>query len=251
MFSPTTTRIRKLAQIFPKRISELEKILSGPTNIYIDLANVLPWQNRLRWHFHLERILQLFRSFDSVKKVKLYAGTLVGNQKSEDAIRNAEAWGYDVHTKDVKIIPLSIDASSIAPNSPALLQQFIRKALLEKLDLVAVEFLNQRLADLNRQGITKIEDKKCNFDVEIGRDMLRDYDRNGIETFILWSKDSDFADPVNQLLADGKHVFQFATARGIPPEIKAPLYDVRKIREFICWSRELPTDVRERLDKMP
>jgi len=40
--------------------------------------------------------------------------------------------------------------------------------------------------------------------------MLIDYGKNGIENFILWSGDSDFADPVRQLLSDGKKVVLFA-----------------------------------------
>jgi uncharacterized LabA/DUF88 family protein len=109
----------------------------------------------------------------------------------------------------------------------------------------SIEYLNRQLGELNKQGIKSIEDLKCNFDVEIGREMLRDYDKNGIENFALFSGDSDFAGPVKQLLDDGKKVVLFATARRIAAELNdlqnngLIIYDVQKIRNFICWKREI------------
>lgn len=90
-----------------------------------------------------------------------------------------------------------------------------------------------------------MEDRKCNFDVEIGRDMLIDYAEHGIENFVLWSGDSDFADPLNQLLDDGKKVFIFATARKVASELNDLvqkglfIYEIQKIRNLICWKREI------------
>ena len=114
---------------------------------------------------------------------------------------------------------LSIDVSSIPANSPDILKNFIRPPLLKNLNLAAIEFLNQELEKLNRNGKWFLEDRKCNFDVEIGRDMLIDDEQNRIESFVLWSGDSDFADPVRQLLHDGKKVFLFATARRVSAEL--------------------------------
>ncbi len=104
---------------------------------------------------------------------------------------------------------------------------------------------NRQLKELNSQGIFYIEDRKCNFDVEIGRDMLVDYDKNGIEHFILWSGDSDFASSIEQLLLDGKKVYIFATARKVASELNdlahkgLTIFDIQKIRNFICWIREI------------
>jgi len=251
MFNPKTDRIKILAEIFPDRIVELEKILSNKTCVYIDLSNAIHWQDKLNWHLHLRRIKQLFDSFDTVKRVRFYVGTLVGNEKSADAIEEYKQWGYDVKTKPVKIMSISIDTTSIALNSPALLQRFVRKALLEKFNLETIEFLNQKLTELNKQGILYIEDEKCNFDVEIGRHMLSDIEKNGIENFILWSTDSDFVDPIGQILSEGKKAFIFATAGRVSSELddlKVPVFEVKKIKEFICWPRELPEEIRKRLE---
>ena len=104
-----------------------------------------------------------------------------------------------------------------------------------------IEYLNARLRELNNQGIKYLEDKKCNFDVEIGRDMLLDYSQKKADNFILWSGDSDFADPVSQLLKDGKKVVIYSTARRVSKELAetgAKIFDIQKIRNQICWPRE-------------
>ena len=160
MFTPKTERIKKLAALFPDVITELEAIFGGPTVVYIDLSNIIHWQDRLGWHFHFHRVKQLFDSFDTVKAVRLYAGTLAGNKKSEDAIPEYQGYGYDVHTKPVKIMHFSIDMSSVAPNSPALLERFIRKTLLERLNLGTIEFLNQQSETYGVATSERLKDEK-------------------------------------------------------------------------------------------
>ncbi len=98
-----------------------------------------------------------------------------------------------------------------------------------------------------------IEDKKCNFDVEIGTDMLRDFDKDNLDSFILWSGDSDFVDPINQLVSDGKKVFIFSTVRKISSElndIKVPIFELKKIKEFICWPKELSQSIKDKVDSI-
>ena len=138
-----------------------------------------------------------------------------------------------------------IDYTSIKPDSPALLGKFIRKCLLKKYDLETIEYLNKKFKELNDKGQMYIEDRKCNFDVEIGRDMLLDFERNIADTFVLWSGDSDFFDPIYQLLKDGKNVVLVATAGKVSKELnelKAEglfIFDIQKIRDFICWNKEI------------
>lgn len=245
MFNPKTARIEELAKKHPERIVGLEKIFDQPTNIYIDYANVRPWADKLRWHVDLKRLKQFLDSFDNVKTIKIYNGTLTGDADSEMLNRDLVRWGYDLKTKSVKIMKKSIDVSSISEGSPDILKDFIRKSLLGKFKVETIEYLNNELSEMNKRGILYIEDRKCNFDVEIGRDMLIDYDKNGIETFVLWSGDSDFAGPVSQLLKDGKRVYLFATARKVATELGdlqgegLDIYDIKKIKEFICWKKEI------------
>ncbi|MEK7079124.1 MAG: NYN domain-containing protein [Patescibacteria group bacterium] len=250
IFDPNTERIQKLATLYPKRIEELKQIFNKPSHIYIDYANVIHWAKKLKWHVNLKRLKQLLNSFSTVGVVRFYNGTFIGDQKSEKFNEEAEKLGYHVKTKAVKIMKLSIDVSSIPPNSPFILKNFIKRPLLQKLNIETVEYLNEKLKELNNQGVKYIEVRKCNFDVEIGRDMLLDYEQNNIENYILWSGDSDFADPVNQLLEDGKKVVIFATARRISVELgetKSLKFDIQKIRDFICSANELPQDVKSKL----
>lgn len=248
MFQPRTDRIKQLAEKYVNRISELERIFDRPTNIYIDFANVFRWQEKLAWHIDLKRLKQFLDSFNTIGEVKFYNGVLAGDAVSEHFINEVKGYGYIVITKPVKIMRLSIDASSIPLDSPEILKQFIRTPLLQKLNIETIVFLNERLKELNQQGIFYIEDLKCNFDVEIGRDMLIDYATAKADNFILWSGDSDFADPIVQLLYDGKKVGLFATARKVATELNDLrknglfIFDIQKIREFICWKKELKTD---------
>lgn len=245
MFQAKTERIKKLAQKYSNRILELESIFDKPTNIYIDFANVIRWQDKFKWHIDLKRLKQLLDSLGNIKEIKFYNGTLEGDDKSMAIIEEAEKCGYVLKTKPVKIMKLSIDASSIPSNSTEILKDFIRAPLLKKLRVETIEFLNNQLKELNQQGILFLQDLKCNFDVEIGRDMLIDYEKNKIENFVLWSGDSDFADPISQLLKDGKKVVLFSTVRRVASELNELkeqglfIFDIQKIRNFICWKKEM------------
>jgi len=250
VFNPKIERVIKLAVIYSDRIEELKQIFNKTTNIYIDYSNVIHWANKLKWHIDIKRLKQLLSSFKKVKTIRFYNGTLIGDARSEEFNKEAEKLGYAVKSKPVKIMKLSIDTSSIPANSPAILKNFIKRPLLKELTIETIEYLNGKLKELNDRGIKFIEVRKCNFDVEIGRDMLLDYENNNIENFILWSGDSDFADPVNQLLKDGKKVVIFATARRISFELgeTASLkFDIQKIRDFICRASELPQEVKSKL----
>src|SRR3989338_6541236 len=98
---------------------------------------------------------------------------------------------------------------------------FIRfkKSLLKKLDIETITFLNRKLKVFNQQGILKIEEPKCNFDVEIGRHMLEDYLANEFENFILWSGDGDFKSSLKHLTDNGKTIHIFSVAGRVSPEI--------------------------------
>jgi len=244
MFQPRTQKIAELAAGYQQRVQEFDALLTAPAHVYVDYANVRPWARKLGWHVELKRLKQFLDSFDVVKAVHWYYGTLVGDRDSERLVDEARRLGYDVHTKPVKVITISIDVSSVSPESPDILKQFIRIPLLEKLPLAAIIYLNQQLSILNVSGVRALQDLKCNFDVEIGRDMLID-EQSDVETFLLWSGDSDFVEPVRQLLRHGRNVLVCATARHTATELNVlrqdglRLFDIRKIKDFICWNKEI------------
>lgn len=250
MFNPKTEKIKKLAALHPKTIKKLEQVFDKPSNVYIDFANVIHWSEKLKWHIDLKRLKQFLDSFDTIKNVRFYSGTVPGDPNSEAVIKEAQNLGYAVKTKPIKKMSLSIDVSGIAVDSTAVLQNFIKKPLLKRLSVGTIEYLNQRLSELNATGINHVEQWKCNFDVEMGRDMYLDYERNGIENYVIWSGDSDFADPVSQLIQDGKQVVIFATSGRVAPELNETgvlIYEIWKIKNFICWSRELPEYAKKAL----
>ncbi len=245
MFTPKTQKISDIAQNHAKAIKELENLLTGSVYMYIDYANVRPWSNKLKWHIDLKRLKQFLDSFDNIQEVKFYSGTLEGDQKSEEEIEEIKKYNYHLRTKLVKIMHFSIDAQGISSmEDKALLQQFIRSSLLRKYTGETIEYLNQRFLDMNKLGEVSIEDRKCNFDVEIGVDMLLDFERKEIKTFVLWSGDSDFHDPIKKLLDNGKNVVLFATARRVSRELNELtkegliIFDIQKINNLICWNRE-------------
>lgn len=246
MFNPKTDRIKKIFDVESTVINQLEELLKGRVNVYIDYANVRPWAIRLKWNIEFKRLKQFFDSFDNIKEIKIYDGTLEGDDKSEKSSQLKEAVFKDgFKTKPVKIMKHSIDYTSIKSTATDLLEQFIRKCLMRKYDIETIEFLNLKFKDMNDKGQFFIEDRKCNFDVEIGVDMLMDFERNNIDTYILWSGDSDFYDPLKKLLLEGKTVVLFATARKVSTELNSLrkdglfIFDIQKIRNYICWKRQM------------
>lgn len=245
MFKPSNPKVVDIAKRHQPVIHQLERLLPGKVNIYIDYANVRAWTRRLQWHIDIERLYQFLRSFDNFQTITFYNGTLQGKAESETFMKRAANAGYRIRTKPVKIMRFSIDATSISPSSPDLLVQFIRNSLLRELDLKTIELLNSKLQELFKIRGPYLEERKCNFDVEIGRDMTIDNERGAADCFGLWSGDSDFHDPVNELLSQGKKVVLFATARRVASELQALqrnglfIFDIAKIRDFICYQREM------------
>jgi uncharacterized LabA/DUF88 family protein len=252
MFNPKTEKIKKIAEENRRGVERLEKLFGSSTRIYIDYANVRPWSAKLGWHIDLKRLKQFLNSFDTIgeNSITFYNGYLAGNERSEKEKSEAENCKYVLRTKPVKIIKLSIDASSILPDSTVLLDQFIRRALLKKYEISTIEYLNERFKDMNKKGEYFIEDMKCNFDVEIGVDMLLDCERNNAETFALWSGDSDFADPVKKLLEGGRRVVLCATAGKIASELNElknaglQIFDIYDIKDFVCWNKEIGKKIK-------
>lgn len=245
IFSAATPKIQSLADDARKTIDNLEQLLAGRVFMYIDYANVRPWSTHLKWNIDPLRLKQFLRSFSCIEEVKFYQGTLEENPRSHEEISKLKNAGYIVRTKPVKIMRHSIDASSIASTSDSLLSQFIRRALLREYRGSVIEYLNQEFKQMNQAGTYFITDRKCNFDVEIGVDMLLDMERERADIFVLWSGDSDFFDPVQTLLDAGKKVIIFGTARRISKELGSLrkngliIFDIKKIRQFICWKREM------------
>lgn len=245
-FTPKTDRLIKLSKLFPNTVQKLESVFNKSTIVYIDFANVIPWSNRLKWNTDIKRLKQLFDSFPNIKKVRFYYGQLKGDARSKMILSEAQNCGYIVKTKPVKLIRLSINVSSINIQSPDLLKQFISKPLLEKLSIQDIEYLNNSLKNLNTTGIFELIDRKCNFDVEIRGDISKDSENKLISNFVLWSGDSDFEEPIKDLIHNRKRVIVFGTRGAIAFELAtsgAYIYEVSSLKNFICYPKQLEVRV--------
>lgn len=248
-FIPKTEKIRIIHQSNVAISNTLSDVFSRNTNVYIDYANVRPWMDKLGWHIDLKRLKQFFDSFTAIQSVNFYYGTIDGDSNSEKIQEDLEKSKYAIKTKPVKKMKFSIDISSISPDSIALLDQFIRRVLLKKYSIETIEYLNNQFKIMNANGIFFIEDRKCNFDVEIGVDMLLDAELHGTEVFVLWSGDSDFVYPVKKLLEQSKKVILFATARKVSKELSdlsnvgLYIFEIKKIKNFICRNKEMDSDI--------
>lgn len=63
--------------------------------------------------------------------------------------------------------------------------------------------------------------------------------------FILLSWDSDFYDIIEQLKVNSNKIFIFSTAWKISRELHESswiVYDLKKIKNFICWNRQIDKD---------
>jgi hypothetical protein len=108
MFQPKTERIAELAKNNPEVIKRLKEVFDKKTNIYIDDANVVHWVEKLQWHVDYKRLKQFLDSFGTINSIKIYKGTLQGNKFSEESIRDLRKWKFDLTTKPVKVMRLSM-----------------------------------------------------------------------------------------------------------------------------------------------
>jgi uncharacterized LabA/DUF88 family protein len=221
-----------------ERCKELADLFEGETNVYIDYANVRNCCKRLGWSIDLKKLKQLLDATKKVSSTRFYFGTMVGDGGSEGFVARARKEGFDVETKPVKIMNLSINVSSVDLKSTTIIQSFVDDTLIRSLKVEAIEYLNQQLVELNKQGVYSLSKRKCNFDVEIGTDMRLDHALNKAQTYCLWSGDSDFAHPVWRLLQDGRRVI--VVSKGMASELNdlkgdgLIFHDIRKLRALIC-----------------
>jgi len=245
MFNPGTNRIKRLASENPGLISNLSKLFEHKTNVYIDFANVLHWQDRLGWHIDLKRLRQFLTSFDTINDIKIYQGYMWGNGNKNDIFNQIKDSGYTLITKPVKEMFLPIDVSGISRVSPDVLKNYINRNLFKLFDLGTIEYLNDKLRELNKRGIRHIKHLKCNFDVEMGIDIILDAERDAsLKSFCIWSGDSDFSVVVDRLKNLDKGISIFATSKRISRELGTsgvPIIDVKKMKKFICWKKEMPS----------
>jgi uncharacterized LabA/DUF88 family protein len=244
IFKAVDKDVEELAKDYASKIKILESIFDKKTIIYIDYANVIGTYFKRKWNIDLNRAIKLFKSFTTVEKVRFYYGTIEGDADSEKRIQIAKDAGYEVHTKCVKKITMPFDVSSIPPDSAVFLKKFIKRPLLRALTKENIEDINRMLLELNKSGTTFLEDKKCNFDVEMSLHMLQDCEQSDIKNFVIWSSDSDFEYPIRKLMENKKIVTIWGTKKTIAHELQlltsegVRIYTINGLRNLICRDDE-------------
>jgi uncharacterized LabA/DUF88 family protein len=163
-------------------------------NIYVDLANVFGWKNRLGWKFKLKDFLEQLNKIESVKEVKVYFGSDHRNPKKAKYLEKVVLKSGILYiTKPVKYIQKTISESF-----------FVREKTMAEFNNEVILMI-QQVVDIVKTEQPIVEEAKCNFDVEVTMDMLDDIEKE--TAIILLSGDSDFAAPLERLKIKGKKIF--------------------------------------------
>lgn len=169
--------------------------IKGKTVIfaYLDLTNMLHWQDILGWRFRVEDVVEQLFTFPNIKEVKVYYGFNPRDEKNSKAFHERiRRTGAILRPKDMKFIPKTIEEG-----------MFFQRKTLTLFDGVVRTKIGELINELQKSGIA-IEEPKCNFDVEIAMDMLDDAEK--LTAIMLFSGDSDFKKPLERLKVQGKHI---------------------------------------------
>ena len=249
LFKPKTEKIRNLYSQNTKKVEDLLKLLEGRTVVYIDYANIKSWCTRLEWNIDLKRTKQFFDSFLGIQEVRIYYGILKSNSASREMIKKIQKFGYFLVTKPVKRMKHSIDVTGLNSESDtALLRRFIKRSLLDLCSEKQVKYFNNILSNLNKSGKLYIEDLKCNFDVEMGSDIVVALESDSFDTAIIWTGDSDFENPIKKILKHRKNAILFGAPYLVAKELGdlrcagLQIFDIKKIKDFISYPRDIKSN---------
>lgn len=176
---------------------------------YLDLTNMFHWQDTLKWNFSIYYVIRQLLNIRSIKEVRVYYGLNTRElQKSENFHQRLRKTGAIVISKPVKWIKKEITKDL-----------FVKPATLGLFDDNAHTKLDELIEYLQKQGV-KIEEPKCNFDVEMALDMLDNIDK--VSGILVFSGDSDLKEPLERYKLKGKHIYVF----GVRGQVAAELWKV-------------------------
>lgn len=191
--------------------------LKGKIIVLIDWANVYGWFGKLGWEINPMKLHRYLKSYREIKDIGFYFGVEKGNKKSENFQRRIKKIGYNLITKDVKWVPVSLDRTHF-------------KRFTEELNKIpnGLKKSNVEIADQISNAIkTPIFRRKCDFDCEITIDVMKNI--NKIDGLILFSGDGDYAVLIDELMHNKKQtILVFA------PGHKGKEYEDFKRGLFLC-----------------
>lgn len=173
---------------------------------YLDLTNMFHWQDTLKWRFSIYSVIKQLFDINSVKEVRVYYGLNQRElQKSKNFQKSLRKTGAIVISKPMKWIKREITK-----------ELFVKAATLDLFDDNAHSKLDELIEYLQKRGI-KIEEPKCNFDVEMALDILDAVER--ISGILFFSGDSDLKEPLARLKLKGKTIYVFGVRGHVAKEL--------------------------------
>ena len=177
---------------------------------YVDLANVFNWRKTLKWQIRIEDMIRSIWAFPTVKEIKVYYGTNNREPEKSKALHNRiRKAGAILRTKPVKYIRKTIDESF-----------FVRQSTLKSFTPEATTLVQSIVSAVQSSG-SVIEERKCNFDVEMAMEMLDDMDR--VSAVLLFSGDSDFFAPLERLKIKNRRIYVV----GVRGQVAKELFDIK------------------------
>ena len=193
--------------------------ISGKTLVIIDWANVYGWfsnpssKTYLGWEVDPKKLFAYLKSYSNITDINFYFGVESNKPKSVIFEKEIKSIGYSHKSKEVKWVPASLDTSHFK----SLLKELISVlngikntnfnitkklhdsaySLTEELD-EELKKLNIRIDELKNYLLEPVMRRKCDFDVEIARDVFNF--SNDFENLILFSGDGDYVALVEDLI---------------------------------------------------
>ena len=277
----------------------------GKTLVIIDWANVYGWfsdpqsRNYLGWKIGLQKLFDYLSGYKEIVDKRFYFGVETGKSWSEEFQTKIQSIGFDLRSKEVKWVPVSLEKShfkkvikelfdvldgikitnsEIATKLYELRQKIESRLaerkpdfdtdgnvqgeyppylpedakihsstyeLIEELD-VELKKLNTSIDELQEQMSVPVMRRKCDFDVEIARDVFNL--SNDFEHLILFSGDGDYAALVEDLTINKnkKVIVVFAPGHvGKEYEKLSEQLEEKhlKYRLFLCSANRLKDDI--------
>lgn len=208
--------------------------------IYLDLTNILHWQDVLGWKFRIEDLINQLLSYPNVKEIKVYYGLNERDLKNSEAFHNRiKKTGAILRSKSMKFIIKNINEGF-----------FFQRKTLTQFESSVKEKISDLIKELHNSGIV-IEEPKCNFDVEMTMDLLDDAEK--VSAIILFSGDSDMVGPLERLKVKGKAIGVCGVRNKVAAElhvVKNKYFDFGKLytgkKTYFTQKSENPTEVGPR-----
>ena len=248
--------------------------LTDRTLVMIDWANVYGWfgypksRNYLGWSIDPKRLFEYLGTYKEVTEKRLYHGIEPNNERSKNFGVTIESIGFTFITKEVKWVPVYLDEENhfklvvkklfdvldeakitnndIANNLYTLKDKIEDSSygLIEEQDK-KLKKLNITIEELQQNLLKPVDRRKCDFDVEIARDVFNFSDN--FDTLLLFSGDGDYAALVEDLINKGKKVIVVFAPGHKGKEYEPLQVELRKkylaYALFICNVEHLKDDI--------